>query len=686
MDTDKRCRLDKRQILNKYFIPYILVLCIALLTEVFIFNVRCFESLFYEEKMLGDFESWIDNDSEEGVSSLFINIGGYKIHNLYIDFSIEDKASKIMEAGQVGIAVQDQLLFDGDYLLRPITERMVIDSVTDSKYIFFTTYGNTDIIRINFPKQEGKACILREIKLNAHRPMLFSWGRFLLVLFFGLGICAFRPSSLLWEKRVSNPGKNGCVILFIGYIVLFILTSWWVFQNPLNFPGGSDDFMPYAELARALESGKVYVGVQDPASGITGNELSIWHENVKGVMFDHALFEGKYYICYGILPCILFYLPWHIVSGSDLPDVIAQLIQFMVLLPVIHLLLLEIESRFFKKSTIAAHLLVMCAMLTGSSLPCVLIGARVYCVAIMCGVNSALLGILFWLKAEKCDGKKKMLFLFLGSSFMASTALSRPPLLLFSIIALPIFWRDLPGIKKGVRLSESFFKISAFFVPYVIFAIVTMYYNVIRFRDPFEFGIQYNMTVAPAMRTSVYLPETVLMCIYEFFLKLPVIETKYPFLINNFGETRVMYSGSWYFFETVGYGLLIMNPFLWILINGWNKEILTQNKRVISTFFICMGLSIFLLIYAVSQTQTVAARYLFEGSFSYFFAASFLWMHKMEGEDNEVAVRRIRLKMLLLVWIPAFLQLLPQLAGARYPLEEGNQNMFYHLLYDFQWF
>ena len=278
--------MDKRNTIKRALIPYVLVICIALLMEVFIFNGRCFESLFFEEKMLGEFGSWIDNESEEGVSSLFIDIGGYKIKNLYLDLSYVDNATKVPEAATVGIAVEDQLLFDGDHMIRPVTERVIMDSVPVSKYVFFPTYGNTEQIRINFPRQEGKRLYLREVKLNAHRPLFFSLGRFLLILVFGLGLCAFRPASKMWKIKVDEAGKNGKIIFLAFYIFITALVLWWTFQNPLNFPGESDSFMPYAELAKALANGRTYVGEQDQTSGIVGGEMSIWHDGVKGVLFD----------------------------------------------------------------------------------------------------------------------------------------------------------------------------------------------------------------------------------------------------------------------------------------------------------------------------------------------------------------------------------------------------------------
>ena len=50
--------------------PFILVFCIAAVVEIFVFNFRCYESLFYKEKLLGEFESFVENDEGAGISSL----------------------------------------------------------------------------------------------------------------------------------------------------------------------------------------------------------------------------------------------------------------------------------------------------------------------------------------------------------------------------------------------------------------------------------------------------------------------------------------------------------------------------------------------------------------------------------------------------------------------------------------
>lgn len=81
--------------MKKELLPCILVVCVALLIEIFVFNIRSYESLFYEEKMLGEFESFVESDEEVGISSLYINTGGEKIHNIYLNLFFDGQSGRL---------------------------------------------------------------------------------------------------------------------------------------------------------------------------------------------------------------------------------------------------------------------------------------------------------------------------------------------------------------------------------------------------------------------------------------------------------------------------------------------------------------------------------------------------------------------------------------------------------------
>lgn len=674
----KSIKISKKKIL-----PFLLVICISLLAEIFVFNFRSYESLFYNEKLMGEFESYVENDEKAGISSLFINTGGEKIHNIYLNMGFIDKQSGILEGGSAAIAVQDEMLYDGNPFLRPVTERFIMPEVAASQYVFFSTYGGTQNIRINFPLRDDKSLRLFEIKLNAHRPLLFSFGRFIIMVIAGLFILAFRKESVLWKIKAAEPGKAGYIALTGLFAAIMAVAAWWMLANPLHF---RTDFDPYAELARAITRGETFVASAEDHGGVTDAITSIWNGTGDKVYFDHALYHGKYYVYFGILPCLIFYLPWHVFTGGDLPDAAAQLIQLFIFIPALHFLLREIEKRFFEETSFAAHLLLMAAMLCNPLLVQVVFGVRVYCVAILCGVNAVILGILFWLKAGCAENSRERIYMFLGSVCMASVSVARPTLLIFSFTALFIFWGGIGKIFKKETAGKAALSTSAAFIlPYLVFAVAVMWYNASRFENPFEFGLRYNMTVFPPMNSAAYLPEVIQLCIYEFFFRLPEVAMEFPFFQGHYGTGEILFSGTNYYFETVGYGLFLFQPFLWILPAVFVKEDSDRRRKMRLVLIISMCVSLFLVIFAVAQTQTVASRYLFESVMVFYLAAAFLWLRSTQRPES----KGLNLLVTVLPWIvlaQAGITMLQMFAEVNHPLEQGNPELFCRLFYLFHWY
>ncbi len=194
--------------IKKKLLPYVLVVCIALLIEIFVFNFRSYGSLFYEEKLLGEFESHVENDKEAGVSSLFINTAGEMIHNIYLDLGFLDRQSGRLEGGGVEVAIQDETVYEGNRSFRQVTERAIIPDKGETKYVFFVSYEGIQQIRINFPLRDDKSLRIYEIKLNAHRPIFFSFGRFVIMVVVGVLILVLYKKFAVRKLKPVEPGKT----------------------------------------------------------------------------------------------------------------------------------------------------------------------------------------------------------------------------------------------------------------------------------------------------------------------------------------------------------------------------------------------------------------------------------------------------------------------------------------------
>lgn len=187
---------------KKYIQCIFLIICSSFFVEIFVFNFRTYESLFYQERLLGEFESRVEAEEENGVSSLFITVNGEKIKNLFLDVAFKDAESETLEGVKTVIAAQGGK--DADF--RVAAEQMIYPDKAASKYVFLSTGGNTEQIRIDFPVQKGKSLRVFGVKINAHRPLYILWWRLGLVC--AIGLFVFFLSAYL-RKGTSVPDQDG---------------------------------------------------------------------------------------------------------------------------------------------------------------------------------------------------------------------------------------------------------------------------------------------------------------------------------------------------------------------------------------------------------------------------------------------------------------------------------------------
>ena len=665
--------------------PYLVILGIAMMLEIFVFNWRSFQTLFYQEHELTEYYTQFDygtitenGDIEVQGEAFVISIvpDGEEIHNVFLDAETVDQNGEATGKCDVQLYVQDELLSGGEKMVRPQTERKIFHSIPASQYLFYTPFGKTQMLQLDFFPQNGERIRIHDLRVNVKRPLLISGWRILLLFLFGSLITLFRPGSGLWEIKAVESGTAGrsvCALLYGGFLVAMLCL---IIQNPLYL---KQDFRPYQELARAFLSGSSCVGIADPQVAALEDSLVSWGRDSEGVKFDFAMFHGKYYVYFGVLPCLLFYLPWVWLTGSDLPDIAVEFILVSGILLGLHFLVKEIIRRHYPDTSLALFMLLMIGMVSGSALPVILLDPWVYNVAILSGVCLTIWGLLFWIKAAGRDAsettKQKREILF-GSLLMAAVAAARPTLLLYSVLAIPIFYKV---ITNKIKMKKTEVRnVVCFMAPYCIVAMALMFYNYIRFENPFQFGMIYNMTIIPSKNTAFCLPELVWICVYEYLLRPLSFETEFPFLQQHYQSGVTAFSGTLLYFQTLGYGLFAGNP---VLLGGLVKQNREDKKDILrKALLAACFIGLFLMFFSAVMTQVIATRYTLEFSFPLFvFAAVGLFELERRTEDH----KRFRIIMGVLVFVPVLLQILPMFEIAEYPLRSGNEEIFYWLYYTF---
>ena len=167
-----------------------------------------------------------------------------------------------------------------------------------------------------------------------------------LVLLAGLGF-ALRPGSALWQTEYLHrtmAQKWLCRAVCGGIAVLFFVLAYATPQcghlriRGLNQQGGSligwesdsgsDASLQYELLAESLAHGHVALEVEpDPRLMALDNPYDLDARTASGAnyIWDSAYYNGHYYVYFGVVPVLLFYLPVYLATGHHMDTATACL-------------------------------------------------------------------------------------------------------------------------------------------------------------------------------------------------------------------------------------------------------------------------------------------------------------------------------------------------------------------------
>ena len=420
------------------------------------------------------------------------------------------------------------------------------------------------------------------ITANAPLPLHFSLLRCIAVFLALLAIYALRPQSGLWHRRwlAGNVCDRaaGAVLAAILAVFVVVVPFWepgntglatenynvafWDHESKISFV-----YEQYGALAHSLLNGRLDL-MQDPPEELLALDNpydSTAREAVQvNSLWDHAYYNGRYYVYFGIVPCLLFQLPFEAVTGIQnlaYPPcmIVMGLLFLLASFGAVH----QVVRRWFSQVSSAAYLLSVAAIVLGGQLYYLFVRPYIYEYAIVCGTSLLMLALWFWLSAANTAVERRgalLAKLALGSLCMALVAGCRPQMELFAVLALPIFWQRYIA-QKRLRSRAGAGEAAAFLLPVVLVAAGLMWYNYARFGSPFDFGANYNLTgndmtkrgfnvvrIGPAVFTSLF--------------DLPRLKGVFPFLQETEVTTNAVIRT---ISEPFVGGMLAATPFTWVL-------------------------------------------------------------------------------------------------------------------------
>lgn len=519
---------------RKKWIPYLIILGCILILEIFIFNFSTWKTFGCEPIVLA--ENTVTDD--KGVfSTNFVEIHD-DVVNVNVDLTITG-----YDRAEVVVALTDE----GDYYAYDMPSYTVVPGVVGCGYQNIYPFGEVNTIKVTVTVPEGTEAQISSVAVNTVRPFDFKIIRVLVL--FGAAVLAY----VLFTE--SDAAKILCVrgnkhqrIMIAGVVLcLVVLAGALVRSNPVCVNSPWPHHRQYQELARALEQGTVVIG-ETPDARLLAKEnpydtSALLAENIPFKM-DYALYDGNYYAYFGILPELLFYFPYYLLTGNDLPNYVVVFALYCGMLIGIFATVWELIQRYAKKVPFLVYLVLSVGI---SLLPYhVFLIARpdIYNVAVIAGNAFLWLGAYFWLKAlntaEAVNEKKSCCFLWygLGALCIACIAGCRPQLLLygialFGVLLMPRMWKEKKHWRRHIK------EIAAFLIPFAVIGVIVFWYNRVRFGSGFNFGASYSLTSNDMNHRGFNLSRTT-RGLYSFLFQPSVINSTFPFLESCELESNYM--------------------------------------------------------------------------------------------------------------------------------------------------
>lgn len=594
--------------MREKYLKIILIFIVAICLEVIVFNITSYRMLFskYETKKYDEPNLLY---IEDNLAYLEIKDIKSKVQTLRVNYNegVENTAYRIYFV--------DETTKEYQYL----TTKEYISNYERSEYVPLYASGNVDKIMIAVDSYLYEDGDLENIIINEKIPFDFNIVRFI-ISFSIMIFIYFSKNSEIFKSVYSEKSLKQEIILLCVLGIFFILVSMisnyssnepdkYLYNDIMTIDNG----LYNVEFVNSLKQGKVYLS-QEPSEEFLkldnpyDYKLRNQVERDVDYKWDTAYYNGHFYIYFGILPVLLVFLPYNILTGGYLKISIVVLVLSIFIFILLKEILLKIIIRYFKNvpfKNVFYYLIIMCSgtlILYASGM------SRVYELVIIAGLYFVLQGIFFILKSLEKD-KNKHINIFLGSLFLALSVACRPTDLLISIIILPYLLSMFIKYFKNIRENKlNLLKlILAVSIPYLSVGSALMYYNYVRFGNVFNFGAKYQLTINNMMELGSRI-FTIPIGILSNLFKIPHFIPYFPFITHS--NDYATFYGSYYIENLIG-GVFMIAPICFFIfyIFKFNKKCENKELKIIVNSLTIIGFVIACISVAVAGSNQ---RYLID--------------------------------------------------------------------------
>ncbi len=679
--------------MSKKYKPYIIIFIAVLLMELVVFNWRFFEGMGYKTEDLTTF-SCGSGVTYVGTNEIQIGYSGDKwvefkgfdaeADNVYIDIrnkrcddpaNYADGKDRGFQRIAVVLGITDEA--NSEYMDMP--ERYVVEGVERTKYIKLHTAGSSNALRIRFNGVDGQTLVINSIQLNKQVPFGINIVRIIFFCLVFMLAYTLRAGSPVYDIKfkAGSYGQIWAVILLV--IANLTVSGVICMSNPVFINPGFEHHKQYNYLADSFIDGKVYLEYAEPPQALIDMDNpydrnardKIMRESGASYKWDHAYYDGKYYVYFGALPVVVYYMPYKLLVGGEFSTYSGVFINVSLFIIFSFLLISSVVKRWFKNIPFVHYLILAQVFVSSSGIIFALKKPDLYAMPISMALMLTVAGLYWWISAYECRTKLMQgVRLFLGSLGMALVAGCRPQFLLASFLAIPLFGGGVLKALKNKAYAEknNIAHTAAFVLPYIAVAAVVMWYNYARFGSIFDFGANYNLTTNDMTRRGFNLGRVPL-GVFCYFFQLPVVYAKFPFITGT--NLSNCYMGTTIAEMMLG-GIFATQPVLWLIV--LIKKVKGELKdKGIFAFAVCAAVFSFIVAIADTEMAGILYRYYMDYSYLMLLSALLIALAFIEKHEDKRLYLGITLLCALCLLYDAALVLVP----CDYSHDVGNPNFYY---------
>jgi len=670
------CFIKNRRLSSAAF----LILIASILIEVFFFNFRHFESLGFLPISSGeatDIQGMTPLEDgnyivgESGNSRILFKPNGF-VKNIKISVSSLSK-------GYMDFFIS--FVDEGNSEPFETEVRRVVPGVERTRYHRTHFSGIAGEVAINLINQPFDTVSLDEISFNQTVPFNFSIFRFCFVYFLLFIPYCFRPDSKIYEFLLMDKKhkfiKISTVFILAVLIAVFfrILTtsnSFWV--NPSR-----DYDNQYQRLSESILDGRAdlkedppewLVRMQNPYD--TNARLKLELEYGENALWDHVFFEGRYYSYFGVLPALVYHIPFYLISGDHAPTYFGIFLCLTVFSFFSFLLFYLLAKEYFDKTPFVTYIFITLIFVFSSGAVYIAHRPDFYSFPIALSMALTVGGLCFWLISKASKKGHSLFFTALGSFFIALNALSRPQFLISAFLFLPIFYDKLIPRYLFSKRSLTFLLSSLF--PFILVAVSAGYYNYIRFGNVLDFGANYNLT-SNDMTVRGFVANRIPLGLFTYLLQPVDVDFLFPYIKPT--SVTAKYLGVTIKEPTFG-GLFAISSFSWLSMLTFIRSDNPSADKTPKRLAIASIIAALILIIADTQMAGILQRYFSDFSWLILLSASIAAMEISNSpEKSHTAKTVIRTFLTLSLILCILYQLSLSFIDITHTLSQTEPEKFY---------